>query len=123
VEFTAGGAGAPPAASSCDAQLADASARVWRARVWRQQRSGALCGRLSPSQLQACCALPPSAAQLLRRSAQQLALSGRGIHRLLAVGRTIADLDGSESIEAAHLAEAVQLRRALIGAYCARETM
>jgi magnesium chelatase family protein len=50
---------------------------------------------------------------VLERSAEQLALSGRGIHRLLALGRTIADLDGSESIEAPHLAEAVQLRRPL----------
>jgi magnesium chelatase family protein len=32
---------------------------------------------------------------------------------LLSLGRTIADLAGSESIEAPHLAEALQLRRAL----------
>jgi magnesium chelatase family protein len=84
-----------------------------RARSWRLQRSGCLSARLSVSQLHECCALPRSAEQLLRRSAQRLALSGRGVHRLLALGRTIADLAGSEGIEAAHLAEAVQLRRGL----------
>jgi magnesium chelatase family protein len=54
---------------------------------------------------------------LLERSAERLALSGRGIHRLLALGRTIADLAGSETIEPQHLAEAVQLRRPLAGAH------
>ncbi len=42
-------------------------------------------------------------------------LSGRGVHRLLALGRTIADLAGSERIEPPHLAEAIQLRRPLPG--------
>jgi magnesium chelatase family protein len=40
-------------------------------------------------------------------------LSARGVHRVMRVARTIADLDGSESISAAHLAEALQLRRAI----------
>jgi magnesium chelatase family protein len=45
-------------------------------------------------------------------------MSGRGVHRLLALSRTIADLAASESIETPHLAEAIQLRR-----YCASDTM
>jgi magnesium chelatase family protein len=68
---------------------------------------------LNAAQLQRCCALPRAAEQLLQRSAECLALSGRAIHRLLALGRTIADLAGSETIEPPHLAEAVQLRRPL----------
>jgi magnesium chelatase family protein len=108
-ELTAGishRAAAPIAAS-------EPAAQALRARSWRLQRSGCLSARLSVAQLRSCCALPRSAEQLLRRSAQRLALSGRGVHRLLALGRTIADLAGSETIEAAHVAEAVQLRRAL----------
>jgi magnesium chelatase family protein len=35
------------------------------------------------------------------------------VHRLLALGRTIADLAGSEFIEPPHLAEAIPLRRPL----------
>jgi magnesium chelatase family protein len=91
----------------------DASLQVHDARQRRVQRSGRLAARLSAAQLRGCCALPSASARLLERSAEQLALSGRGIHRLLALGRTIADLDGSEAIEAPHLAEAVQLRRPL----------
>jgi magnesium chelatase family protein len=59
------------------------------------------------------CALPRLSERLLSRSGQQLGLSGRGVHRLLALGRTIADLAGSELIEPPHLAEAIQLRRPL----------
>jgi len=95
------------------AALPDASEQVRRAREWRLWRSGCVSARLSAAQLRSCCTLPPAAEQLLGRSAQRLALSGRGIHRLLSLGRTIADLAGSESIEAPHLAEALQLRRAL----------
>jgi magnesium chelatase family protein len=95
----------------------DAAGQAHRARCWRLQRSGCLSARLNAAQLQRCCALPRAAEKLLQRSAEHLALSGRGIHRVLAVGRTIADLAGSETIEPAHLAEAVQLRRALLDNY------
>ena len=37
-------------------------------------------------------------------------LSARGYHRVVKVARTIADLEGSERIEEAHLAEAVCYR-------------
>ena len=115
-------AGAQFARSAEDADVSaygveDAAGQAHRARCWRLQRSGCLSARLSAAQLQHCCALPRAAEKLLQRSAEHLALSGRGIHRVLAVGRTIADLAGSETIEPAHLAEAVQLRRALVDNY------
>ncbi len=93
--------------------MENAAARVAAAREWRLQRSGALSARLDSAALQSCCALPRSAQQLLKDCAQGLALSGRAIHRLLTISRTIADLAGSEIIEVPHLREAVQLRRGL----------
>ena len=62
-----------------------------------------------------CCALEREANELLLRVAEQLSLSGRGLHRLLRVARTAADIDAAERIGAAHLAEAIQLRRPLPG--------
>jgi len=93
----------------------DAATQVQAARERRLRASGALSARLSVPQLQECCALPRLTEQLLRCRSQQLGLSGRGVHRLLALARTIADLADSERIEPAHLAEAIQLRRPLLG--------
>ena len=42
---------------------------------------------------------------------RQLGLSAGAYHRVLKLARTIADLAGSERIEAPHLAEALQHRR------------
>jgi magnesium chelatase family protein len=55
--------------------------------------------------------LDDSSRSLLRMAVNQLALSARAYHRVLKVSRTIADLASSETIAAAHVAEALQYRR------------
>jgi magnesium chelatase family protein len=47
---------------------------------------------------------------LLHNAAERLKLTARGFDRVLKVARTIADLSASSSIEAEHVAEAVQYR-------------
>jgi magnesium chelatase family protein len=106
------------AGGGCDA---DPAAQVRAARERRLAASGVVSARLSAPQLRQCCALPAASELLLHRSCRQLGLTGRGVHRLLALGRTIADLAGSERIEPLHLAEAIQLRRPL--PYCASDTI
>ena len=66
--------------------------------------------RIPPRQLRRWCALPPDATGVLARAVTRLGLSARAYHRVLRVARTIADLAGSDSLAAEHVAEAVQYR-------------
>ena len=50
----------------------------------------------------------------MRAAMTQLNLSARAYHRILNLARTIADLAGSEEIQSAHLAEALQYRPKLL---------
>ena len=56
------------------------------------------------------CAVDHAAEHLLERAMDSLALSARAYTRILKVARTIADLEGTESITTAHVAEAIQYR-------------
>jgi magnesium chelatase family protein len=47
---------------------------------------------------------------LLRDAASSMQLSARGYHRVLRVARTLADLDGAESVARVHFAEALSYR-------------
>ncbi|CAI9414998.1 Competence protein ComM [Pleomorphomonas sp. T1.2MG-36] len=47
---------------------------------------------------------------LLKQAAERLSLSARGYHRVLKVARTLADLDGSDSVSRLHVGEALAYR-------------
>ncbi len=89
-------------------------ARVEAARQIQRQRfdgRGPTCNADATAvEVKEFCRVEPSAQGLLRTAMKQLSLSARGFHRILKVGRTIADLDGSELIRSHHLAEAIQYR-------------
>ncbi|MCQ1834590.1 YifB family Mg chelatase-like AAA ATPase [Neorhizobium galegae] len=52
----------------------------------------------------------PGGLQLLRDAAEKLKFSARGYHRILKVARTLADLDGKDTVGRIHLAEAISYR-------------
>jgi magnesium chelatase family protein len=56
------------------------------------------------------CAVKDDAEKLLEAAINKLGLSARAYSRVLKVSRTIADLEGADEIQAAHVAEAIQYR-------------
>lgn len=62
------------------------------------------------SHLEAFCPLTAEATTLLQLAFDRLGLSARGYDRILKVARTIADLDGNETIGADAVSEAIQYR-------------
>lgn len=60
------------------------------------------------------CSLQPEGQSLMRAAMSQMNLSARAYHRILKLARTIADMAGSEEIQSAHLAEALQYRPKLM---------
>ncbi|MBS7298352.1 MAG: YifB family Mg chelatase-like AAA ATPase [Eubacteriales bacterium] len=88
--------------------------RVNRARALQQERYKNLPiysnAQLNSGQLEEYCKIGEREHKLLSNAFDRLGLSARAYSRILKVARTIADLEHSENINAAHIAEAIQYR-------------
>jgi magnesium chelatase family protein len=87
-------------------------ARVIAARERQQARQGKPNAQLSAKETDEHARPDAAGEDLLKQAISRLGLSARGYHRLLRVARTITDLSGAARPLAAHVAEAVQYRRA-----------
>jgi magnesium chelatase family protein len=105
-------------AAACEATLttAAAAAQVRAARDRQLERAGKLNAHLEGSEIQDFCHIDRDGRRLLTQARVRLALSARGVHRLLRVARTITDLRepaaaASRTLHCDAIAEALQLRR------------
>ena len=89
--------------------------RVIAARERQYARRDKCNAELNAQELEQDCALDKASRQLLESASERLNLSGRGLHRVLKVTRSIADLAASTEVKTVHLAEALQYRQQLCG--------
>jgi magnesium chelatase family protein len=113
-----------PAVSAADLILPSATEpsravaeRVAAARLVQRQRFAALGApeirtnaQCAPAMIEKAAAPDARATALLHKAAEAMQLSARGYHRVLKVARTLADLDGAETVGRIHLAEALSYR-------------
>ena len=92
----------------------DVRARVEAARERQRARfegTSLSCNAdMGPAEIRQYCQVDEAAQSLLKAAMQQMHLSARAYHRVLKLARTIADLAGSQDIETAYIAEAIQYR-------------
>ncbi len=93
---------------------AEVARRVLTARERQRARYGSgpprLNSEMGPAHIAAWARPGEPARALLDRAARKLGFTARAYHRILRVARTIADMEGSESLAPHHLAEAIAYR-------------
>lgn len=100
-----------PAESSEEIRKRVIAARELQKERFKDFSNTVHCNAMMPSQLvKQVCTLDVLGKNLLKAAMDRLGLSARAYDRILKVGRTIADLAGSENLKAEHIAEAIQYR-------------
>lgn len=84
--------------------------RVEAIRALQLQRQGCLNSELTPSQIADLIPLDEMSQTILKNAVEKMGISARSYHRILRVARTLADMQQSEKVAAAHIAEALGYR-------------
>ncbi|WP_168122266.1 YifB family Mg chelatase-like AAA ATPase [Paenibacillus sp. HB172176] len=93
-------------------KLRDSVEAARERQLFRNRKFGVhVNSELSGATLRKATALKSDARKLLDDAFELLGISMRAFDRLLKLSRTIADVEGSDSVDAEHIAEAIQYRR------------
>jgi magnesium chelatase family protein len=98
----------PKGEPSSEVQKRVIAARAFQHERVRQGAKAQTNAQLSSRELEQFATPDAAGARILAQAKEKLSFSPAVYGRVLRVARTIADLDGSESVHAPHIAEAVQ---------------
>jgi magnesium chelatase family protein len=84
--------------------------RVEAAQQVQRDRNGVLNSELNNKQIDTVCKIIENDKRLLHQVMERFQLSARAYHRILKLARTIADMEGVETILISHLTEAIGYR-------------
>ena len=108
VEFEAMRRKEQPESSAAVRQRVNAAREVQKRRF---EGTAVTCNAyMTPAMIGQYCQLDAAGEKVMQGAFERLGLTGRSHDRILRMARTIADLDGAESIQVQHLAEAIQYR-------------
>ena len=96
--------------SSADIRLRVTAARALQSARFEALENTHYNAQMTSRQIRKYCALDPASMTLLKTAMERLSLSARAYDRILKVARTIADLEGKETLCTQHIAEAIQYR-------------
>jgi magnesium chelatase family protein len=87
--------------------------RVVRARRMALVRQGKLNDELTAVEIERVCRPEGHVRQLLHAASTRLGWSARAYHRILKVARSIADVEGAQTLSTRFIAEAIRYRRSM----------